>query len=340
MKSVAIVIPTYNEALSLPDLLNDLEEQEGIRLNVIVSDGGSSDHTVSVASGRSTVVQNHRAGRAEQLNLGAEQADQEWILFLHADSRLRDPHLLKNALEHIDVLGSSTAGHFPLEFVGPDSDHPGFRFLSAKSKLNRPFTINGDQGFLVHRELYDALGGFDSSLPFLEDQRFAQRVRDIAEWVTLPGQLQTSTRRFATEGFGRRYLVMAVVMGVNEVGLNDFFELVDAYTPDPQEPLDLGPILRAIRETTFAQGSDEALQCWAAVGQFLRLNAWQLALLVDVYLLQNSPVSLTDQFDRHVADKLNSRWADALASALAASFFLVVVPTWWSTRERVNFRRR
>lgn len=339
MKSVAIVIPTYNEALSLPDLLNDLEEQKGIQLNVIVSDGGSSDHTLSVASGRSTVVQNHRASRAEQLNLGAAQADQEWILFLHADSRLRDPYLLKNALEHIIAMGSSTAGHFPLEFVGPDSDHPGFRFLSAKSKLNRPFTINGDQGFLVHRELYDAVGGFDSSLPFLEDQRFAQRIRPLGAWVTLPGQLQTSTRRFATEGFGRRYLVMAVVMGVNEVGLNDFFELVNAYRPAPHEPLDLGPVISAIHEVTFQKSADEAWQIWEGVGRFLRLNAWQLALLFDVYLLHDKPLTLTDRFDRHVAAKLDNRWADAVASALAASFFLVVVPSWWSNRERAIFRR-
>jgi len=192
----------------------------------------------------------------------------------------------------------------------------------------------------VHRELYDAVGGFDSSLPFLEDQRFAQRVRQLGEWVTLPGHLQTSTRRFATEGFGRRYLVMAVVMGVNEAGLDDFFELVNAYTPDPREPLDLGPIIAAIRHITFHDGPDGALQCWSDVGHFLRLNAWQLALLLDVYLLQDSPVSLTDQFDRHVADKLNNRWVDVLAAALAASFFLVVVPTWWSNKERAIFRRR
>ncbi len=340
MKSVAIVIPTYNEALSLPDLLSDLANQKGIELQMIVSDGGSTDLTCQLASGRATVVQNHHPCRAEQLNLGAEHAKHEWIFFLHADSRLGDPYLIKNALDHIDPLGSSTAGHFPLEFVGPDSGHPGFRFLSAKSKINRPFTINGDQGFLVHRKLYDAVGGFDASLPFLEDQRFAQRVRQTGAWVTLPGHLQTSTRRFATEGFGRRYLVMAVVMGVNEVGRNDFFELVNAYTPAPHEPLDLGPVLSAIREVTFQKDADEAWQIWDGVGRFLRLNVWQLALLLDVYLLQDRPVSLTDPFDRHIAAKLNRRWVDAVASALAASFFLVVVPTWWSTRERVLFRRR
>jgi glycosyltransferase involved in cell wall biosynthesis len=340
MKSVAIVIPTYNEALSLPDLLGDLADQRGIGLQVIVSDGGSTDLTCEVASGRSTVIQNHRPCRAEQLNLGAGHAKEEWILFLHADSRLGDPYLIKNALDRIEAMGESTAGHFPIEFVGPESDHPGFRFLSAKSKLNRPFTINGDQGFLVHRKLYDAVGGFDASLPFLEDQRFAQRVRLFGEWVTLPGYLQTSTRRFATEGFGRRYLVMAIVTAVNEIGLDDFFELVNAYAPDPHEPLDLGPIIAAIRHLTIHDGPDEALQHWSEVGHFLRLNAWQLALLLDVYLLQDRPVSLTDQFDRHIAATLNNRWADALASALAASFFLVVVPTWWSTRERAIFRRR
>ncbi len=337
---VSIIIPTLNEALLLPALLDDLSKQQDIDLQIVVADGGSVDGTCEVAREHATVVQNPRAHRAEQLNLGAAQARHEWMLFLHADSRLRDPYLLRNALEFMTPLGPQTAGHFPLRFVGPDSEHRGFRYLSTKSALNRPFTINGDQGFLVHRNVFDAIGGFDSSMPFLEDQRFAQQVWRHGNWVTLPGELCTSTRRFSTEGFGRRYLTMAVVMGVNEAGVDDFFSLVNAYTPEPSELLDLGPIIAAIREITFRHGPDESFRIWSEVGQFIRLNAWQLGLVLDVYFLQDAAAPITGHFDRLAAPILDSSWADALASTLAASFFLVVLPSWWLTHKRAILRRQ
>lgn len=47
---LSIVIPTLNEADTLPRLLADLAAQKGARLEVLVSDGGSTDGTGGIAS--------------------------------------------------------------------------------------------------------------------------------------------------------------------------------------------------------------------------------------------------------------------------------------------------
>lgn len=329
--SLSVIIPTLNEAANLPLLLDDLRRQSGLQLEVIVCDGGSTDGTTTHCEN----VVRCQANRAAQMNAGARRASFDWLLFLHADSRLPRPTICRQALDAVahDV---NLAGHFSLSFVGPQSEHPGFRYLEAKTKLNRPNTTNGDQGFLVHRSLFDKLGGFDETLPFLEDQRFAELVRRVATWITLPDTIETSTRRFATEGFGRRYLSMAIIIGVYNAGVDDFFDRVNSYPSHPDARLDLGPIISAMFGVTFDRPPKDAWKMWQQVGAFIRSNAWQLALFADVYLLRDKTRRCLEYYDTNIAPWLDSSALDQLATMLAASFFLGAVPLGWSIRKRFS----
>ena len=49
LPELSIIIPTLNEAESLPLLLADLARQREVAFEVIVSDGGSTDSTCAVA---------------------------------------------------------------------------------------------------------------------------------------------------------------------------------------------------------------------------------------------------------------------------------------------------
>ncbi len=93
---LSIIIPTLNEAEVLPLLLSDLLRQQEINFEVIVTDGGSTDATCPIAddlfaenqlSGQCVIGP---SGRGRQLNAGVGVAKAEWLLFLHADSRLAD----------------------------------------------------------------------------------------------------------------------------------------------------------------------------------------------------------------------------------------------------------
>ena len=86
----SIVIPTFNESTALPFALKPLID--GIdylsEIEIIVSDGGSSDDTCAQAARFPVLLVHSGNGRAVQMNAGADQAMGDYLLFLHADTRL------------------------------------------------------------------------------------------------------------------------------------------------------------------------------------------------------------------------------------------------------------
>ncbi len=188
---LSIIIPTLNEAETLPGLLGDLRLQQDISFEILVGDGGSVDATRTVAESRGATFIAAPRGRGVQMNMAAAHARGQYLLFVHADSRLDDPRLLCTALMALKEAARSTpliAGHFPLRFIRTQKGHAlAYRYMEAKSALNRVNTTNGDQGMLLSRTFFEQMGGFDQQLPFLEDQRLAEQVRLRGGWITLPG---------------------------------------------------------------------------------------------------------------------------------------------------------
>src|SRR6185503_8054057 len=86
MKALSIVVPTLDEEATIAATLAPLREPEV--LEVIVADGGSRDRTREVAAKLADRVLVARRGRGAQMNLGAEVAAGEILLFLHADTRV------------------------------------------------------------------------------------------------------------------------------------------------------------------------------------------------------------------------------------------------------------
>lgn len=85
---LSVVIPCLNEAARLPLLLADLHRGE-LELEILLADGGSSDATPQIAGQTGArLITIHPPGRGRQLRVAADQARGDWLLFLHADSRL------------------------------------------------------------------------------------------------------------------------------------------------------------------------------------------------------------------------------------------------------------
>jgi glycosyltransferase involved in cell wall biosynthesis len=83
---LSVVVPTLNAAATLPACLNAVREAD----EVVVVDGGSTDGTVRVAEAAGARVVRSAKGRGIQLRAGAAAARGDWLLFLHADTKL-DP---------------------------------------------------------------------------------------------------------------------------------------------------------------------------------------------------------------------------------------------------------
>ena len=88
MSKISIIIPTINEANNLPLLLSDLSsiQKEG---EIIIVDCGSEDKTIDIANiyGAKVFISKER-NRGLQLDIGAKNAKGDWLIFLHADTRL------------------------------------------------------------------------------------------------------------------------------------------------------------------------------------------------------------------------------------------------------------
>src|SRR5512136_3508155 len=96
---VSVIIPTLDEAGFLPELLADLQRQLDILLDIIVADGGSSDTTRSAVEAVGARFVAAGRGRGMQMNAAAACAAGDYCLFLHADSRIDDFHLIRNAVQ-------------------------------------------------------------------------------------------------------------------------------------------------------------------------------------------------------------------------------------------------
>jgi len=192
---VSVIIPTLNEEENIASLLQSLLVLPGVE--IIVSDGGSTDATLEICSHLPVRVLNSPAGRGGQLNAGALCATGEIFLFLHADSCIEDT-LVDEISQAVDQ--GHLWGCCRLQF---SEKTPLFRVIAFFSNLRVMLTscCYGDQGIYCQRDLFQSMGGFPA-IVFLEDLNFSYRLRKKQRAHLLKSQITTSTRLFRSQGVG------------------------------------------------------------------------------------------------------------------------------------------
>ena len=87
---LSVIVPALDAAATLPATLAALgaAREDGLLREVLVVDGGSADATVEIAAGWGARVLRAPRGRGVQLAAGGAAAEGDWLLFLHADTRL------------------------------------------------------------------------------------------------------------------------------------------------------------------------------------------------------------------------------------------------------------
>ncbi len=339
---LSIVIPTLNEAEALPLLLADLSCQQDIILEVIVADGGSADATCQLADGffnskqllGSCLV--GESGRGGQLNAGAAVAKSDWLLFLHADSRLDSDSQLRDALDFMcevqrwDVQQVS-AGRFPLSFDVPENEARfGLYFYETKARLGRPGCIHGDQGMLLSKASFREVGPFREDLPVMEDTTLAEAIRANGQWLLLPGTIVTSARRFQAEGLKARQTLNALMMNFFAIGWMGFFTGAPGIyrQQDRTQPLQLLPFFLLIKDLFSKMPRRKRWKIWMATGGYVRSQAWQFGLALDcrkAYLLGREPGHLSrnwlNWFDRWFEPLTNHCIGRILTALLVRAWF-------------------
>jgi glycosyltransferase involved in cell wall biosynthesis len=94
----SIIIPTLNEEKLLPNLLAQLTEtrlRNKYKIEIIVSDGGSSDNTLGIASKLADRIITHEKSNKQNIsegrNAGAKIAEGDILIFLNGDIELENP---------------------------------------------------------------------------------------------------------------------------------------------------------------------------------------------------------------------------------------------------------
>lgn len=205
---ISIVIPTYNESATIESTLNELL---GILLSddeIIIIDGKSEDNTQEIVRTFPQVkLFSSRRGRAIQMNVGAQKAKNECILFLHADNIANADCL--NMLRDEIKTGRISWGWFPIKLNSPKLV---FKILERGANLRLKFTGTplGDHGIFVKKEIFDKIGGFPE-IPIMEDLEFVRKIKRVMKGTQINCPIGTSVRRFEKSGIVKTFITMWVL---------------------------------------------------------------------------------------------------------------------------------
>ena len=291
---ISVIVPVYNEEGQVVPFLRAMALQREVRMELIISDGGSTDRSVAAAAeiagelGYPVRVIEGAKGRGGQLNRGAGVARADLLLFLHIDSDFPDPLALRKGLDALATASrggvANVAGHFALEFHFEGRAPFPYRFYGAKATLDRPGCTHGDQGFLIGSRFFARIGPFDANLPLMEDTFLAERIREAGTWLLLPACIKTSPRRFLAEGLLPRQTLNAILMNLACTGHLHLIKLLrESYkSQHAANRLHLLPFFTLLKGEIAALPRPERRRLWYATGSYVRSNAWQIPFFFDL----------------------------------------------------------
>lgn len=202
MHSVSVIISNFNGAKYLPRLFETLRSQRGVELEIIVVDRNSSDASDSILAGHPEVrVIKHppETGLVCGYAVGAEVATKDLLYFCNEDMWL-EPDCLRLLAEEVD-LPARVGAVMPVQWTYDMKDIVTCGYWLEKAAWCRsnpyPFRVSrwhlpartcvvtsiNAGACLVHRQVYDEIGGWDRSF-FLdyEDMDLAVRLWQHDWW--------------------------------------------------------------------------------------------------------------------------------------------------------------
>ena len=212
--TLSIVIPLLNEADNLPKLMGHLAHLNPAPYQVILVDGGSTDNSVAIAkelieglidSSPSVIsgqvidwqIIESAAGRALQMNAGAELAMGDVLLCLHADTQLPN-HAIADITS---AVRQAAWGRFDVRL---DSSAWMLKVVSQMINWRSRFSgiATGDQAIFIKKPLFEQLGGYPQQ-PLMEDIELCKRLKAIGKPACLRSKVITSARRWQQYGTWR-----------------------------------------------------------------------------------------------------------------------------------------
>jgi rSAM/selenodomain-associated transferase 2 len=198
--SLAVVVPTLNEAARLAAALGSLRAQSGPPERMVVVDGGSSDDTTRVAAdhGAELLVERGR-GRGGQVAAGVARSAEDVVLVAHGDM-LFPPGSLAAIRRTLAARPACPGGCLGHRF---DSARRVYRLIERADRMRAARGMAyGDQAQFFRREWLARAGGFPDQ-PIMEDVELSRRIRALGRPAYLDTPVTVSARRFEEHGWWR-----------------------------------------------------------------------------------------------------------------------------------------
>lgn len=192
--SVSVIIPAFNRNQTLPRALKSVVQQTFRQLEIIIVDDGSVQPAEQVVSvfGDSRIrllvhPKNRGANAARNTGIGAARGT--YVAFLDSDDEW-DKKKLEVQVNAIERAPSSVGAHYT-----------GYTFISEDGEIHRqtspvlfgdllPFLIRSNvigtlSTLMVKRSVLEAAGGFDESLPAVQDWDLYIRIAKLCEFAAV-----------------------------------------------------------------------------------------------------------------------------------------------------------
>lgn len=228
MLTLVIPVKFYHPALEiLMTQFNCKQAQESLGpVNVvIIGDSNQSDLKKLAARFENIMlIAPPAGGRGAALAKGGARIKQGWMLFVHADTCFQDDYMQEIA---VFMKGKhDRAAYFKFK-----QDARGWKAWGLERLVvlrNALFALPyGDQGLLIHHELYQELGGFREDYPLFEDVDLVQKI-GRKRLHKLPVAAVTSHERYK-DGYLPRILLNMKCLWLYFVARKHPRDIIDIY---------------------------------------------------------------------------------------------------------------
>lgn len=191
-----VITPNLNYAHFLEDCLSSVADQEGVELEHIIMDGGSTDESEALVKKYTHArwIQQSDNGMSQAINRGFNQAKGDWVMWLNADDRLK-PQVLTEIVEELEGANTDVVyGDF--DFMDADGGHlrtvrlPGWSpfvhvhhqcYIGSTAAFYSRSTVV-DEGFRLREDFHYVMDGEFYIRLHLAGKKFKHIPKSIADF--------------------------------------------------------------------------------------------------------------------------------------------------------------
>jgi glycosyltransferase involved in cell wall biosynthesis len=214
----SFIVPILNEERLMMNLLSLFTPECRIQygIEVIISDGGSTDATLelareAIASGKADILMEHHETRrqtiAEGRNCGAARATGEVLVFINADTVPKSMDALCEAITQWHKHSQSVAATTPVKIAPEERIWSDVIFHFCMNIYVQALNVLGigmgrGECQIIRRAVFEELGGYNSSIVAGEDFDLYTRLRRRGKiaWLAT-AVIYESPRRFRKYGY-------------------------------------------------------------------------------------------------------------------------------------------